>query len=39
MGVTSREKEEIVAYQLKDVVQLWFEQWRIERPLERVLVD
>ena len=26
--VTSQEKEELVAYQLKDVAQVWHEQWR-----------
>lgn len=39
MGVTPREKAELDAYQLKDVAQMWFEQWRVERPLERGLVD
>ena len=39
MDVTSREEEELTAYQLKDVVQLWFEQWRDERPLRENLVD
>ena len=39
MGVTPREKAELAAYQLKDVAQMWFEQWRVERPLERGLVD
>ncbi|XP_069147061.1 uncharacterized protein [Solanum lycopersicum] len=39
MGVTPREKAELAAYQLKDVSQVWFEQWRIERPLERGPVD
>ena len=26
MGVTSREKDELANYQLKDVTQVWFEQ-------------
>ena len=39
MCVTPREKVEIAAYELKDVAQVWFEQWRIERPLERCPVD
>ena len=33
MGVTPREKAELAAYQLKDVDQVGFEQWRIKRPL------
>ena len=33
MGVTPREKAELAAYQLKDVAQVGFEQWRIKRPL------
>lgn len=28
MEVTSREKVELAAYQLKNVTQVWFEQWR-----------
>ena len=39
MGVTPREKAELAAYQLKDVAQVRFEQWRVERPLERGPVD
>ena len=35
MDVTPREKAELVDYQLKDVAQVWFEQWRIDRPLGR----
>ena len=37
MGVTPRENAKLAAYQLKDVVQVWFEQWRVERPFERGL--
>ena len=33
MGVTPREKAELAAYQIKDVGRVWFERWRIERPL------
>ena len=33
MGVSSQEKAELAAYQLKDVVQVWFEQWKDERPV------
>ena len=39
MEVTPKEKAELAAYQLKDVSQVWFEQWRGERPLERGLID
>ena len=39
MGVTPREKAELVAYQLKDVDQVRFEQWRVNRPLDRGTVD
>ncbi|TMX04375.1 hypothetical protein EJD97_009111 [Solanum chilense] len=33
MGVTHQEKEELTAYQLKDVDQIWYEQWKDERPV------
>ncbi|KAK4724047.1 hypothetical protein R3W88_026826 [Solanum pinnatisectum] len=33
MGVTSIEKMELAIYQLKDVVQIWFSQWKSKRPL------
>ena len=33
------DKVELAAYQLKDVSQVWFKQWRSERHLERRLVD
>ena len=39
MGVTPREKAELATYQLKDVAQVRFEQWRDERPLRYGLVD
>ena len=28
MGMTPRERAELAAYQLKDVAQVWFDQWR-----------
>ena len=28
IGLTSREKAELANYQLKDVAQVWYEQWR-----------
>ncbi|XP_049345384.1 uncharacterized protein LOC125809870 [Solanum verrucosum] len=34
MGVTSREKAELASYQLKDVAQVWFTQWKSNRPVE-----
>ena len=34
VGVTSREKAKLVAYQLKDVAQVWFEKWRYERIVQ-----
>jgi len=33
MGVTSREKAELASYQLKDVAQIWFTQWKANRPV------
>ncbi|XP_049394755.1 uncharacterized protein LOC125859061 [Solanum stenotomum] len=32
MGVTSREKAELASYKLKDVAQVWFTQWKNNRP-------
>src|SRR5687767_5621690 len=34
MGVTSEEKAELAAYQLKGVAQIWFEQWRELRGVD-----
>ena len=39
MGVTPREKVELDTYQLKELVQVWFEKWRDERPLRDDLID
>ncbi|KAH0636267.1 hypothetical protein KY290_036703 [Solanum tuberosum] len=39
MGVSPREKAELAAYQLKDVAQVWYEQWKDERPVRAGLVD
>ena len=33
MGVSSQEKAELAAYQLKDVAQVWYEQWKEETPI------
>ena len=33
MGVSSQEKAKLGAYQLKDVAQVWYEQWKDERPV------
>ena len=34
MGVTSKEKAELAACQLKGVAQIWFEQWKELRGVE-----
>ena len=39
MGVTPREKVELPPDKLKDVVQVWLEKWRDERPLRDDLID
>ena len=31
IGVTSIEKDELASYQLKDVTQTWYVQWRYNR--------
>ena len=33
MGVSSQEKAKLGAYQLKDVAQVWYEQWKYERSV------
>ncbi|KAK4724126.1 hypothetical protein R3W88_026905 [Solanum pinnatisectum] len=33
MGVTSIEKAELAGYQLKDVAQVWFAQWKDNRAI------
>ena len=33
MGVTSQEKAELFAYQLKYIGLFWYEQWKDERPV------
>ncbi|WMV45709.1 hypothetical protein MTR67_039094, partial [Solanum verrucosum] len=33
MGVSPQEKAELAAYELKDVAQVWYEQWKDERPI------
>ncbi|XP_049345422.1 uncharacterized protein LOC125809933 [Solanum verrucosum] len=32
MGLSSGEKGELASYQLKDLAQIWYEQWKGERP-------
>ena len=32
-GVYSQQKAELAAYQLKNVAQVWYEQWKDERPV------
>ena len=39
MGVTPKEILELASYQLKDLAQVFFEQWRDEIPLWDGLVD
>ena len=34
MGLTSREKAELVSYQLKGVAQVWYTKWNDSRPVE-----
>ncbi|TMX03198.1 hypothetical protein EJD97_017733 [Solanum chilense] len=34
MGVTSREKAELVSYQLWEVYQVWYAQWKDNSPVE-----
>ena len=34
MGVTFREKVELDSYQLEDVAQVWYTQWKGNRPEE-----
>ena len=31
MGVSFQEKAELIVYQLKDMAQVWYEQWKYER--------
>ena len=34
MGVTSMEKAELPLYQLRDVAQVWYTQWKNNMPVE-----
>ncbi|XP_049368383.1 uncharacterized protein LOC125833277 [Solanum verrucosum] len=34
IGVTLEKKAELAAYQLKDVTQVWYDQWKGERPIK-----
>ena len=34
MGVTSREKPELASYQLRNVSQIWYTQWKDIKPEE-----
>ena len=34
MGVSYQEKEELAAYQLKDLAQVWYDQWKGERLVQ-----
>jgi len=33
MGLTTVEKVELAAYQLRDIAQIWYEQWKDNRPI------
>ncbi|XP_049364343.1 uncharacterized protein LOC125829123 [Solanum verrucosum] len=39
MGVNSIEKVELAAYQLKDISQIWFTQWKSNRPVGAGPID
>ena len=39
MGETARKKAELYGYKLNDIAHVWFNQFRGERPLERVPID
>ena len=39
MDVSSEEKTEIASYNLNDMAQVWYEQWRNERIVKKYLVD
>ena len=34
MGVSSRKNVEFNSYQLKEVAQVWYRQWKENRPVE-----
>ena len=38
MGVTSREKAELDSYQLRQVAQVWYSQWKDNRLVESGLI-
>ena len=39
MGVTSREKAGLVLYQLRDVSQIWYTQWKDNRLEKSGLIE
>ena len=39
MGVSSKEKVEVAAYQPKDIAQVWYGQWKDERQVIEVLIN
>ena len=39
MGVTSSEKEELASYQLMEFDQVWYTEWKDNRPLESGLIE
>ena len=38
MGVTSREKAELASYQLREVAQVWYTQWKDNKPVRLGLI-
>ena len=38
-GVTTREKAELDSYQLMNVAQMWYTQWKENRPVELVPIE
>ena len=39
MGVSSKEKEELAAYNLNNVAHVWYEQWKDERRVREGLIS
>ena len=39
MGVSSKENEELAAYNLNDVAHVWYEQWKEERRVREDLIS
>ena len=39
MGVTFRERVELALYQLREVAQVWYTQWKDNRQVESGLIE